>query len=1079
MVATPAGAPVPGVRVRLLGEFEMGVAGAPAMELESARAASLLAFLLLNREAPQSRQRIAFLLWPDSTEAQARTNLRHVLHKVRRAFGDLDHYVEVTPRTLRWRPGAPLWLDVAAFEDALSRAAATVADATTGDAVTADGATAALREATELYRADLLEGNYDDWLEVERQRLRSRFLDASRRLANRLEARGDPAAAAAAELVVRHDPLYEPAYQILMRHHEASGDRARALRAYHACAAVLEAELGTRPSASIRRQFEALLAADRGPRSAALAAAPGLVGRNRERSALTAAWQAAAGGEARLVLVTGEPGIGKTRLVAEFRAWCAHRGALTAEAAAYAAEGALAYGLIVSWLRSDTLGRRLRRAAPDQLTELARLLPELLTELPGLPRPQALAEDELRQRLFDTVARTVLAAGAPVLLVADDVHWSDQESLRFLHYLLRPGTEARLLVAATARPEELTDRHPLAGLVGALRAAGLVVELDLDRLDAGQTAALARQLTSTALDDATCRRLFDETEGNPLFVVEALRAGWDRPGAAGLSRKVQAVIESRLAQLSPAAAELVGVAATIGRDFTADMLAEAAGTDADALVSGLDELWQRRIVREHEADGYDFSHDKLRAVAYEALQPARRRHYHRQVARALERRSSGHAGTVDARLALHLERAGDVDGALVWYGRAAAAAGQLYAHVEALRLLDRALDLVPSLPWSTERDVRELALLEAIAAHLVGVESFASPRLPAVHERALVLAATLGADLPSPLLCSLAVASLARGEFATARRLGAELLGRGSPGAGAAELDDILDDIVVVEAEYVLGIVEFWQGNFEAARLRFEAALARYRPADQKVYLVRYWLDPKVVCLSRLASCWDVLGQPAAAARARQAALLWAEEVGHPATAASAQVFAAVGCLELGDVEGLRHHTTALVAAHDPHDAPSAAGIMAQALQGYVNVLDGEVSGGLAAIRRLLDQLSSVAPAPGARAVVLRVLLAAAVAAQDTGTGLAAADRLVAAEDGVATWESEARRWRAEFLGRRGEPAGVVVAELQRAREVARRQGAQLFEQRATAALRLAMTPPAAAAAAPASAASSGAASDD
>ena len=118
----------PTLRIRLLGELDLRHGGAPLPPLESARAASLLAYLLLHRGTPQPRQRLAFLLWPDSTEPQARTNLRHVLHNLRRALPDPDRFLDVTPRTLQWRSDAPFWLDVAAFEESLSRAKEKAAD---------------------------------------------------------------------------------------------------------------------------------------------------------------------------------------------------------------------------------------------------------------------------------------------------------------------------------------------------------------------------------------------------------------------------------------------------------------------------------------------------------------------------------------------------------------------------------------------------------------------------------------------------------------------------------------------------------------------------------------------------------------------------------------------------------------------------------------------------------------------------------------------------------------------------------------------------------------------------------------
>lgn len=203
----------PTLRVRLLGGLDLRLGEDQVAPLDSGRAESLLAYLLLHRDAAQPRQRLAFLLWPDSTEPQARTNLRHVLHNLRRALPDSDRFIDVGPRTLQWRADTPVWLDVADFEQALAESR--------------------LEAAVDAYSGDLLEGSYDDWLLEERERLSDLHLDALERLARQMDERGEWAGAIRyAERLVRQDPLREETYRLLMRLHDAHGDRARALRVY-------------------------------------------------------------------------------------------------------------------------------------------------------------------------------------------------------------------------------------------------------------------------------------------------------------------------------------------------------------------------------------------------------------------------------------------------------------------------------------------------------------------------------------------------------------------------------------------------------------------------------------------------------------------------------------------------------------------------------------------------------------------------------------------------------------------------------------------------------------------------------
>jgi DNA-binding SARP family transcriptional activator len=925
----------PALRVALLGELSLQLGGARLPPLESARAESLLAYLLLHRDAAQPRARIAGRLWPDSSEAQARTNLRHVLHTLRRALPEAEHCLEVTARTLRW--SGPVELDVAAFESALAL----------GDHAA----------AVAIYAGDLLEGSGDEWVRHERERLKSLYLAALERLAAGAD---DRRAVEYAERLVRADPLREESYRLLMRLHDAHGEPTRALRVYHACAAALERDLGIEPSAETRSAYEALLPG--APRATEDGGEALLVGRAGERARLTALWREAEAGRARLVVVTGEPGVGKSRLVEEMRSWCAQRGAATAEARSYQAEGALAYGPVVAWLRAAAIAPRRVRLDRARLHELARLLPEI----PGTPEP--LPADEQRRRLFDAIAHALLASAAPVLLVADDLHWADEPTLQFLHYLLRTEPRARLLVAATARAE---DADRLAELLGGLRTLDAVEEIELGPLSPGETALLAERFTGRALPSSDAERLFAETEGNPLFVVETLRAG-------AASARVQSVIEGRLAQLSPTAHDLALLAAAIGRAFRAEVLARAAQLSEDELVAALDELWRRRIVREHGPDGYDFTHDRIREVAYRALAPARRRRAHRRIAEALA------AGAADAaHVAAQFDRAGAAEEAVTWYERAADDALRVYADADAVRQLRRALELV--------RDPqRELALTTALIAPLAMLEGTTSEGLVRAQRRALELA-----DEPTaPLLRSLAITRLTAGDFEAARRYGEQL-------EAAAEREG--NAVLAVESHYVLGVAGFWAADLEIARRHFEAAVAGYRREHRATHLARYGLDPQAVCLSRLANTLLFLGDPDAACRARDGALALAQEIGHPATTGTVFVFAAVLALDLHDIDDLRCRAAALAEWCKHHESPAIA-YMAEATGGYVDILDGDPRG-LERVKRA-ELMSRDAPAPGSHAVAVHILRAACTAAGDAAAAREAAQIAV----DVHLWDEERSR---------------------------------------------------------------------
>lgn len=843
--------------VRLLGRVSVTWDGAAMPAFSSGPLLRLLTALVLRSGEPVTRTELAFRLWPDSSEAQARTNLRKALHLLRQELDQPEHFVETAHTTVRWLTGGPAQVDVTAF----------LAASTQGID----------EQAVRQYGGSLLPGVYDEWVLEERARLHGLVTSALARL---VESSGhdDVTSLGYALKLVDLEPASEWAHRHVIDLHRRRGDRASAVRAYHRCVELLSSELGVDPAPETRALYQQLVEGVAANTGATPTRPAPLVGRQGEWAALEYRWNRVGVDPLHLVVVVGEAGVGKSRLVADFGRSVRAEDALVLGARSYETLDA-AWAPVATWLRDDELIASLADAPAGLLSEVSRLAPQLRTRA-DVPSPTPVVDELGRFQFYDALATAVLYGGAPRFLVLDDLQWCDAPTLSLVTHLLHTRPSEPALIVGLVRMEEIDDDHPFLALRDAFAADGRVSVIELERLSPEETAELADAVASTPLDPAAHARLWTESEGNPLFVLERLKT--DPPGVdSGPSTPtVRAVIERRLRRLSPEARRVAETAAVLGTEFCFDELAAVVGGSSDQLVSALDELWRRRIVGE-VGGRYDFTHDKLREVAAAGLSAARRRQLHGDVATGLiEVHGPNHA---NGRLAIHLRAAARPAEAVNAFRRSAAASVELYDLDVAVGTLRSALELIPALPEGSDAEAAEQELLIDLGAVLVARNGYGSAEVRDVYNRAMVLAHITGQTVDPAIRRGLRLAAVAGCRFEEAERHGRYL---------ATTLGD---PIARTEGDYLLGVSAFWRGDLAGSASALESSIRSYDPDRREMHQARFAQDPYPVCLVRLAVTRFWQGDEPAAADLADQAIRWCDRTGHRHT--TGYVLAYIGML--------------------------------------------------------------------------------------------------------------------------------------------------------------------------------------
>jgi DNA-binding SARP family transcriptional activator/tetratricopeptide (TPR) repeat protein len=696
------------LRVRLFGRFALESEGIALPMPERRRACSLLGWLALH-PGMHPRSEVAGRFWPDVLDSSARKSLRTELVAVRHSLGAAGEGALVATRDTVGLVGDGVFVDAREFER-LAREGRLV-------------------EAVGVCDGELLPGLDGEWVYEARESHRRRLGDVLERLAAEAEAAGALTdAIRVSRRRVELDPLREDAHRELIRRLIAAGEISAARVAFDDLARRLRTELHVPPSRETRGLLETIhtggVAAGSPPPLppplARVERSP-FVGREDALGWLRAEWSHARSGAGRLVVVAGDPGIGKTRLASELARAAHDEGAVVLLGRCHE-EPLISYQPFV-----EAFGRYADAVPPEVLRshltgrggELARLVPDLTRMLPDLPEPAA--GDGERFRMFEAARHLIANASRawPVVLVLEDLHWADTPTALLLTHVVRSIETERVLVLGTYRETDVGEA--LASMLAELRRERAFERLRLGSLHRGDVATMISAWLGRASPTHFAHALHRETEGNPFFIEEVLRhlievgaidaTEWGRLASfteLGIPDGVRDAIERRLATLSPEARTTLTRAAAIGRSFPIDVLDSLAGS---RVLEALEEAADHKIVEEEPGapTRYAFAHALIRETLYASLSGPRRVELHRRIGAILEQRPDPPLGELAYHFVASAEP-GAAAKAVDYSSRAGQGALAALAYEEAVGHYERAIAALELSETADERTRCELLL---------------------------------------------------------------------------------------------------------------------------------------------------------------------------------------------------------------------------------------------------------------------------------------------------------------------------------------------------------------------------------
>jgi predicted ATPase/class 3 adenylate cyclase len=792
-----------------------------------------------------------------------------------------------------------------------------------------------------------------------------------------------------------------------------------------------------------------------------------LVGREEELGLLRRRWEHAKAGEGQVVLLNGEPGIGKSRLVQMLKEQASAEGATRIEFSCSAFHQNSAFYPIIEHLQ------RLLQFAPHdppqaKLTKLQQTLsayrfPQvdtlaLLAVLLSLPHPEGippltLSPQKQKQKTQEALVAWIVeeAEKAAVYCAWEDLHWADPSTLEVLTLFLDQVPTTRLFVVLTGRPE-FSPPWP---------SRAYLTTLTLNRLPRLQAEEMVAKVTGgKALPVEVVHQVVSKTDGVPLFVEEltrmVLESGlltavdehYELTGPLpplAIPSTLQDSLMARLDRLATVR-EIAQLGATIGREFSYELIHAVSPLDEGMLQQGLKQLvgaelvYQRGLVPQAY---YLFKHALIQDTAYQSLLKSKRQQYHNQIAQVLEEKFSETKETQPELLAHHYTEAGLMGQALPYWQRAGQRARQRSAHIEAISHLTKGLELLKTLPDTPERAQQELRLLTTLGPALIFMKGYGAPEVEQIYARAYELCQQGGRSHQLiGVLQGLLAFHLVRGEVRKARDLAEQIF---------RLAQRVATPTALIAAHGVLGISLYHLGELSAAREHVEQAWALYNPQAHNPRVIGGLADPGVLSLSYAASTLWCLGYPDQALEKVRVALLLAHEVAHPFSLASALTRAAALHFARGEVQAGQEQVEALIVLATDQGFPDVVALET-ARRGVGLVEQGEVEAGIAQLQHGLAGMQALGQEIG-RPSFLACLAEAYGKRGQTEEGLRVMAEALAAVDRIGEhyYEAELHRLKGALLlqSKVSNPTSEAAECFQQAITVARRQSAKSLELRA------------------------------